>query len=113
MLLSLVTNAAKAQEPVEPVENDTLTQVVNNEMSILIDSARIPKKPVKDMSLWRPNPKRALWLALVIPGGGQIHLQGWSSPRTVPVQRRQSDPAMGRQRNSAPESTPEPHIHTR
>ena len=26
MLLSLVTNAAKAQEPVEPVENDTLTQ---------------------------------------------------------------------------------------
>ena len=73
MLLSLVTNAAKAQEPVEPVENDTLTQVVNNEMSILIDSARIPKKPVKDMSLWRPNPKRALWLALVIPGGGQIY----------------------------------------
>ena len=65
MLLSLVTNAAKAQEPVEPVENDTLTQVVNNEMSILIDSAQIPKKPVKDMNLWCPNPKRALWLALV------------------------------------------------
>lgn len=73
VLLSLVTHAAKAQEPVEPVENDTLTQVVNNEMSVLIDSARIPKKPVKDMSLWRPNPKRALWLALVIPGGGQIY----------------------------------------
>ena len=37
MLLSLVTNAAKAHEPVEPLENDTLTQVVTNEMSILID----------------------------------------------------------------------------
>ena len=26
-----------------------------------------------DWSAWRPDPKRALWLALVIPGGGQIY----------------------------------------
>ena len=26
-----------------------------------------------DWSAWRPNPQRALWLALVIPGGGQIY----------------------------------------
>lgn len=69
MLLTLVTGAAKAQEP---LENDTLTQSINKEMSILIDSAQIPK-PAKDMSLWQPDPKRALWLALVIPGGGQIY----------------------------------------
>lgn len=30
-------------------------------------------KPVRDWSTWRPDPKRALWLALVIPGGGQIY----------------------------------------
>ena len=30
-------------------------------------------KTPKDWSTWRPNPKRALWLALVIPGGGQIY----------------------------------------
>ena len=30
-------------------------------------------KAPKDWSTWRPNPKRALWLALVIPGGGQIY----------------------------------------
>jgi hypothetical protein len=42
-------------------------------VSLLVDSARIPTKPLKDMSTWRPNPKRALWLALVIPGGGQIY----------------------------------------
>ena len=30
-------------------------------------------KPVKDMTKFQPNPKRALWLALVIPGGGQIY----------------------------------------
>lgn len=27
----------------------------------------------RDWSTWRPEPKRALWLALVIPGGGQIY----------------------------------------
>ena len=70
MLLTLVSGAAKAQEP---LENDSLTQSINKEMSILVDSARIPKNHAKDMNLWRPDPKRALWLALVIPGGGQIY----------------------------------------
>ena len=27
----------------------------------------------KDWNSWRPDPQRALWLALVIPGGGQIY----------------------------------------
>ena len=31
-----------------------------------------PKTP-RDWSTWRPDPQRALWLALVIPGGGQIY----------------------------------------
>ena len=31
------------------------------------------KAPKRDWSQWRPNPQRALWLALVIPGGGQIY----------------------------------------
>ena len=63
-------STAKAQEP---IENDSLAQSINKELSVMVDSARIPSKPVKDMSLWRPDPKRALWLALVIPGGGQIY----------------------------------------
>ncbi len=29
--------------------------------------------PKRDWSAWRPNPQRALWLAMVIPGGGQIY----------------------------------------
>ncbi|MBQ9644906.1 MAG: hypothetical protein IJV24_00935 [Prevotella sp.] len=27
----------------------------------------------RDWAAWRPDPQRALWLALVIPGGGQIY----------------------------------------
>ncbi len=40
--------------------------------SVLIDSTKMVK-PKRDWSTWRPDPKRALWLALVIPGGGQIY----------------------------------------
>lgn len=31
------------------------------------------KKQKRDWSTWRPNPQRAMWLAMVIPGGGQIY----------------------------------------
>ena len=31
------------------------------------------QKVKRDWNTWRPNPQRALWLALVIPGAGQIY----------------------------------------
>ena len=36
------------------------------------DSAKLVKQP-RDWSTWRPDPQRALWLALVLPGAGQIY----------------------------------------
>ena len=72
MLLATGLGTVRAQEEVV-LEHDSLSQAINNEVSVLVDSARIPTKPLKDMSTWRPDPKRALWLALVIPGGGQIY----------------------------------------
>jgi hypothetical protein len=35
--------------------------------------ANMPVKMGKDWNKWQPDPKRALWLALVFPGGGQIY----------------------------------------
>ncbi len=31
------------------------------------------KKAKRDWATWRPDPKRALWLGLVLPGAGQIY----------------------------------------
>ena len=57
-----------AQEEAEVV-NDTLR---TDEVSIMIDSTKVVKAP-RDWSTWKPNPQRALWLALVLPGAGQIY----------------------------------------
>lgn len=44
---------------------DSLTLVANDTKKV--------KKPKRDWATWRPEPKRALWLALVLPGAGQIY----------------------------------------
>ncbi len=51
--------------------NDSLT-AMDDTLSILDKKAR-KKKVKRDWNTWRPNPQRALWLALVIPGAGQIY----------------------------------------
>ena len=47
--------------------NDTTSQILN----ALTQESPTPKK--RDWTTWKPNPQRALWLALVFPGGGQIY----------------------------------------
>ena len=42
-------------------------------LSVVVDTTILQKEMVDKWSTWRPDPKRALWLALVIPGGGQIY----------------------------------------
>jgi len=45
---------------------------VQKQLSIMTE-ANPPLKVQKDWNKWRPDPKRALWLAIVFPGGGQIY----------------------------------------
>ena len=40
---------------------------------IILADTLAHRKAHCDWATWRPNPQRALWLALVIPGGGQIY----------------------------------------
>ena len=58
--------------------NETLQPAVSSVVSASADSVlkvkgSKQKAPKRDWTTWRPDPKRAMWLALVIPGGGQIY----------------------------------------
>lgn len=73
-LLWLGTTQAMAQKDSLAVESLSL------EDSITIDSAslskaRAPKalRKKRNWATWRPDTKRAMWLALVLPGAGQIY----------------------------------------
>ncbi len=45
---------------------------VRAEDVILADSM-VKVKPRRDWNTWKPDPKRAMWLGMVIPGAGQIY----------------------------------------
>ena len=53
------------------VKNAYITDSAKNINLPIKDTLRIKKK--RDWATWAPNPKRALWLAIVLPGAGQIY----------------------------------------
>ena len=89
LIITSSTLAWSQNDPaiVDVTPRDSLTAIVDSAVvvskamskkalkTIMIDSARIAKstKPKRDWTTWRPDPKRSLWLALVIPGAGQIY----------------------------------------
>ena len=77
-ILFLLTLSAQAQQE-DRAEADSVTFTQLDSIA-KVDSVRIMTadsiqmvKPRKDWTKWSPNPQRALWLALVIPGAGQIY----------------------------------------
>ncbi len=59
------------------LNDSTITKIVaavdsvNFKDSLSVDS--IEKRARRDWNTWRPNAKKAMWLAIVLPGAGQIY----------------------------------------
>ena len=57
--------------PDDRIIADTLLSLEDSEGLLLADTIFVSSK--RDWSTWRPDTKRALWLAIVLPGAGQIY----------------------------------------
>lgn len=63
----------KEQAKAAQATKDSLERVFAREDSIELANAEKKKKQKRDWNTWRPSAKRALWLALAIPGAGQVY----------------------------------------
>jgi hypothetical protein len=54
------------------VTDSLFTDSLQKQLNVMAETTPTQKVP-KDWSTWKPDPKRALWLAIVFPGGGQIY----------------------------------------
>ncbi len=57
-------------------QNDTVSTIpfLTHEDSVnLVKMEKSAKKAKRDWATWKPDPKRAMWLAIVLPGAGQIY----------------------------------------
>ena len=52
---------------------DSALEMVEDTTSVVVKKKDKKEKVKRDWNTWTPNPQRALWLALVIPGAGQIY----------------------------------------
>lgn len=55
----------------QQIATTKLTATDSTRLFLAKDTVVAKKK--RDWSTWRPNPKRAMWLAIVLPGAGQIY----------------------------------------
>lgn len=54
--------------------DDSLQAVIMDSVSAKQGDIKKAEKHVKrDWATWKPNPKRAMWLAIMLPGAGQIY----------------------------------------
>jgi len=52
---------------------DTTEQILPDELPPVVANDTLKVKVKRDWATWAPKPQKALWLALVLPGAGQIY----------------------------------------
>lgn len=71
---TITTAEAYNDKQISDTINKVVTAADSVSMKMLSAKDSVEKKRTKrDWSTWRPNAKRAMWLAIVIPGAGQIY----------------------------------------
>ena len=61
------------QLPVPAATEEVETAAADTALAVVPAVKQQEKKAPRDWSTWKPDPQRALWLALVVPGAGQIY----------------------------------------
>lgn len=69
---TILHNAAVSQTTMSALtDSNTIQTTSQKEASVILKEAR--KHIKRDWATWKPDPKRAMWLAIMIPGAGQIY----------------------------------------
>ena len=68
----------KADSMVVRVKADTTIRtdeavLTAHDSLVILNLDKVAKKQRRDWATWKPDPKRAMWLAIVLPGAGQIY----------------------------------------
>ena len=66
-------SARMATEAAKTSVDSAITAKDSMNLAKLNSSLRPMQKKKRDWATWRPDAKRAMWLALVLPGAGQIY----------------------------------------
>ncbi len=77
VMTCFIVYSAEAQEMEETLLPDSTPLLTRQDTAALLkldkQTQQTSKKMKRDWATWKPDPKRAMWLAIVIPGAGQIY----------------------------------------